>query len=105
MFVIANNITTRNRTVNQIFSQAKAGGWSSNRQAMDRLQELTKQCVAAGADMLEINIHQHYELPEAMEFAVNAVQHVTDLRLCMSTNNTQAVEAGLRTCKRPPLIN
>lgn len=40
-----------------------------------------------------------------MEFAVNAVQQATDLRLCLSTNNVQAVEAGLRTCKRLPLVN
>jgi cobalamin-dependent methionine synthase I len=105
MFVIANNITTRNSTVNQIFRQAKAGGWTSNQQAIIRLQELTEQCIAAGADALEVNIQQYHDLPEAMEFAINAVQQVTDLQLCLSTNNAQAVEAGLRTCKRPPLVN
>ena len=105
MFVVANNLTTRNNTVNQIFRQAKAGGWDSNEQAIIRLQEITEQCVAAGADALEINIQQYHDLPEAIEFAVNAVQEVTDLQLCLSSNNAQAVEAGLRTCKRPPLVN
>ncbi len=105
MFVIANNITTRDSTVNQIFRQAKAGGWDTNQQAITRLQELAEKCVAAGADALEINIQQHHDLPEAMEFAICAIQQVTDLQLCLSTHNAQAVEVGLRTCKRPPLVN
>ncbi len=105
MFVIANNITTRNSMVNQIFRQAKASGWTSNQQAITRLQELTEQCVADGTDALEIDIQQYHDLPEAIEFAVSAVQQVTDLQLCLSTNNAQAIEAGLRTCKRPPLVN
>lgn len=105
MFVIANNITTRDSTVNQIFRQAKSGGWTTNQQAITRLQELIEQCVTAGADALEVNIQQYHDLPEAMEFAVNAIQPATNLRLCLSSNNAQAVEAGLRTCKRPPLVN
>jgi hypothetical protein len=105
MLTIANNITTRNSRVNQIFGQAKAGGWTSNWQAATRLGELAEQCVAAGADALEINIQQHHDLPQAMEFAVNAVQQVTNRRLCLSTNNIQAVEAGLRVSKHPPLVN
>ncbi len=105
MLVIANNITTRGSTVNQIFRQARAGGWTSNQPAIIRVQELAEQCVVAGADVLEINIQQYHDLPDAMEFAVNAVQQATDLQLCLSTNNAQAVEVGLRVCKRPPLVN
>lgn len=69
------------------------------------MQDLTEQCVTAGADALEINVQQYHDLPEAMEFAVNAVQQATDLQLCLSANNAQVIEAGLRTCKRPPLVN
>ena len=105
MLVIASNITTRDSTVSQVFRQAKAGGWARNPQAISRLQELAEQCVAAGADVLEINTQQYHDLPEAMEFAVNAVQEVTDRQLCLSTNNVQTLEAGLRTCKHPPLVN
>ncbi|NWF77773.1 MAG: dihydropteroate synthase [Chloroflexi bacterium] len=105
MFVIANNITTRNSVVNQIFRQAKAGGWVKNQQAIIMLQDLTEQCITTGADALEINIQQYHDLPEAMKFAVNAVQETTNLQLCLSTNSAEALEAGLRACKRPPLIN
>jgi cobalamin-dependent methionine synthase I len=105
MFVIANNITTRNRAVNQIFRQAKAGGWVRDQQVIIRLQDLVEQCITAGANALEINIQQYHDLPEAMKFAVNAVQQATNLQLCLSTNSAEALEAGLRACKRPPLIN
>jgi cobalamin-dependent methionine synthase I len=105
MFVIANNITTRDNAVKQIFRQARAGGWVRDRQATNGLKELAKQCAAAGVDALEINIQQHYDLPEAMEFAVNSVQQATDLQLCLSTNSAEALEAGLGTCKHPPLAN
>ena len=103
MFFIANNITTRKRAVSQIFRQAKTYSYVSN--AIIRLQELTKQCVQAGADAIEINIQQYHDQPKAMEFAVNAIQRVADVQLCLSTNNAEAVEAGLQACKRPPIVN
>ncbi len=105
MLIIANNITTRNSEVSQIFRQAKADGWVSNQQAITRLQDLTEQCITAGADVLEINIQQYHDLAEAMKFAVNAVQQATALQLCLSTNSAEALEAGLRACERPPLVN
>lgn len=105
MFIIANNITTRNGMVYQIFRQARSGGLTSNQEAVIRLQGLAEQCVTAGADALEINIQQYHDLPEAMEFAVSAVQQVTDRQLCLSSNNAHAVEAGLRICKHTPLVN
>jgi cobalamin-dependent methionine synthase I len=105
MFVVANNITTRHSAVNRIFCQAKVGSSARSQPEVTRLQELTKQCVAAGADALEINTQQHYDLPEVMEFAISAVQQITDRRLCLSTNNSQVVEAGLRACKNPPMVN
>jgi cobalamin-dependent methionine synthase I len=105
MFVIANNITTRNNSVNRLFRQAKGSGWSNNREAIVGLQKIVKQCITTGADALEIDIQQHYDLPEAMDFAVKAVQEVTDCQLCLSTNNPQAVEVGLKSCRKPPIIN
>ncbi|MFH1032625.1 MAG: dihydropteroate synthase [Chloroflexota bacterium] len=105
MFLIANNITTRDSTVNQIFRQAKAGSWTDNEQAVTRLQDLTQQCADAEANALEINIQQYHDLPEAMDFAVKTVQQATDLRLCLSTNNAETLEAGLKVCQRAPIAN
>ncbi|MDP2917734.1 MAG: dihydropteroate synthase, partial [Dehalococcoidia bacterium] len=70
------------------------------------LQDLALECVEAGADILEINLQQHYDRPEAMEFAVKSIQQATKNRqLCLSANNTETIEAGLKACKRPPLVN
>ncbi len=105
MLIIASNLTTRNRKVSDIFKQAKAAGWSADKPSASALGDLARQCFDAGAEVLEINIQQHYDLPEAMEFAVRAVQQVTDRQLCLSTGNPQALDTGLRTCKRPPIVN
>ncbi len=105
MFLIANNISTRDAKVARIFQEARAAAWNAESDPAKMLMKLAQQCVAAGADALEINIQQHYDQPEAMQFAVNAVQQVTDLRLCLSTNNAEALEAGLRDCESPPLAN
>lgn len=105
MLIIANNLTTRNSNVGKMFRQSQATGWNPGQTPATTLKELTRQCAAAGADLLEINIQQHYDRPEAMAFAVNVAQQAADLQLCLSTNNAEALEAGLRACKRSPLVN
>ncbi|MBI2980060.1 MAG: dihydropteroate synthase [Chloroflexi bacterium] len=105
MFLIADNISTRRASVRYIFQQAKAADWDTGSEPAQMLSELTRQCVAAGANALEINIQQHYDRPEAMQFAVNVVQGVTDLQLCLSTNNAEALQAGLRASKHLSLVN
>lgn len=104
MLVIANNITTRNAKVEPAFRWLKAGV-KEEQSAVSLLQELATRCVAAGADVLDINIQQHHNGPEAMEFAVRAVQQVTDRQLCLSTSDAVALDAGLRACKGPALAN
>lgn len=102
MLTIANNITTRNPKVRWVFRHLGRGphkGLTMN------LSMLAEQCVAAGADVIEINIQQHYDLPEAMELAVSTVQKATDRRLCLSTNNPETLEAGLQACTHPPIVN
>lgn len=105
MLIIADNITTRDREVARVFQELKAAAWSPAGEPAQALQRLAKSCIAAGADTLEIDIQQHHDRPEAMESAVNIIQQVTDRQLCLSTNNAEALEAGLRACKRFPLVN
>jgi 5-methyltetrahydrofolate corrinoid/iron sulfur protein methyltransferase len=105
MLTIANNITTRKSKVRRAFWRHKRGIWRPQHEPAKVLEELANQCTEAGADVIEINIQQHYDLPEAMEFAVNTVQKATDRRLCLSTNNPEALEAGLKACKHPPIVN
>ena len=105
MFLIANNITTRDEKIERIFRQAKGAAWNTESEPAKMLKELIQQCIAAGADALEINTQQHYDRPEAVEFAVNVVNQVTDIQLCLSTNNTDALMVGMWACKKPPLVN
>ncbi|OGO38323.1 MAG: hypothetical protein A2147_02705 [Chloroflexi bacterium RBG_16_57_8] len=105
MFLIASNLTTRDTKVEQAMRYAKVAEWEVNSQPAESLKELTERCATAGANAIEINTQQHYDLPEAMAFAVNVVQQQCDLQLCLSSNNAETLEAGLRACKRPPLVN
>jgi cobalamin-dependent methionine synthase I len=105
MYLIASNLSTRNAGVERIFRQAGAAGWKLGSAPARSLARLAEECAGAKPDALEINFQQHDDLPEAMTFAVNAVQQVTDKRLCLSTNNVETLEAGLRACRRPPIVN
>lgn len=105
MFVIASNISTRIPRVKSIFQRAERAGWAATGEAASMLGELARQCVASGADALEINTQQHYGRPQAMEFAVRIAQKAAGARLCLSSNNYEALVAGLSTSKRPPLVN
>lgn len=105
MFLIASNLTTRDARVEQIMRYCKEAGWGVGSEPAGMLKEIAKQCVAAGAEALEIDTQQHHDQPEAMEFAVRAVQEVSDLQLCLSSNSAETLEAGLNVCKKPPLVN
>lgn len=105
MFVIASNITTRNGEVKQAFDQGKSSGWNSSGQGAEALRNLAKQSESSGADAIEIDIQQHHDNPDAMKFAVDAVQRSTNLQLCLSSNSPVALEAGLGLCKKPAMLN
>jgi len=104
MLVIASNLTTRDANVNYLFRQAKKAAWGLNDPPARSLGELALRCSAA-AGGIEINLQQHYGQPEAMAFAVKAIQKATDVQLCLSANDVETLEAGLRVCKHPPIVN
>ncbi len=96
MEIVANNITFRKRSLAQALRE---------RQAVP-LQELAQKCVAAGPDVLALDIGTGgRDGPALMEFAVAAVQEVAPVRLCLSTRDPAAMEAGLRACRQPPILN
>jgi len=105
MLTIASNLTTRNRNVYRIFQQSKARNWNTEQPAAGMFRELARLCQAAGADVLEIDTQQHYDSPEAMQFAVRVIQQIGDVRLCLSTDNSAALKTGLEFCVNPPLVN
>src|SRR3989304_2354745 len=111
MKVIANNISTRNRSITEALRaraaetvNPKIAGRISQERAKV-LQDMAKRCLAAGADILEVNLQQRYDQPEVMRFAVDKIQEVVDVQLCLSSNKAETLEAGLQICRRPPLVN
>ncbi len=70
------------------------------------IKELAKAQAEAGADYIDLNLGPAKKDPVGMtEWLVNVVQEVTDLPLSIDTLNPIAMEAGLRLCKRRPLLN
>ena len=70
------------------------------------IQELAIAQAEAGADYIDLNLGAARRDPEeTMRWLVNAVQEVTDLPLSLDTMNPVAMEAGLKICKKRPLIN
>ena len=70
------------------------------------IQDLAKAQAEAGADYIDLNVGpMKKDTEETMQWLVNAVQEVTDLPLSIDTLNPVAMEAGLKACKRKPLLN
>ncbi len=111
MIVISDNITTRSREVAEALKplyDASSGARvaaSTREKSAEFLKALAKQCVAAGADILNINLQQRYDRPEVVEFAVKIIQEVVDCQLCLSSNRPDTLERGLQACQRPPIVN
>jgi cobalamin-dependent methionine synthase I len=70
------------------------------------IQDLAKIQAEAGADYIDLNVGPMKKDPEEnMQWLVSAVQEVIDLPLSVDTMNHVAMEAGLKACKKRPLLN
>ncbi|MEW6033673.1 MAG: dihydropteroate synthase [Chloroflexota bacterium] len=70
------------------------------------IQDLARRQVEAGADVLDLNIGPQKKAgPEVMEWMVKTVQEAVDVPLSLDTTNAAAIEAGLKVCRKRPLIN
>lgn len=105
MFVISSNLTTREPEVGRIFHDLKASGWDMKSPPAKELVDMVKRITAAGASAIEINTQQHFDTSEAVKFAVDLIERNSKLPVCLSTNNPEALEAGLHASNRPPIIN
>lgn len=74
---------------------------------MDYVKHLAKRQVDWGADVLDVNVgHPQIEEAEVMPLVVEAVQSVTDVPLCIDSNEPKILEAGLSAVKGgKPLVN
>ncbi|MEK7848284.1 MAG: dihydropteroate synthase [Chloroflexota bacterium] len=81
------------------------------RQAMEGrdkafIQDLALRQVQGGAHILDLNIGpQRKTGPEVMSWMVNTIQEATNVPLSLDTTNAAAIEAGLKLCRKPALIN
>jgi 5-methyltetrahydrofolate corrinoid/iron sulfur protein methyltransferase len=70
------------------------------------IQDLARVQGEAGADYIDLNVgFLRKDTEETMQWIVNTAQQATDLPLSLDTMNPVAMEAGLKICKRRPLIN
>ena len=70
------------------------------------IQDLARRQVEAGAGILDLNIGPQRKVGhEIMPWIVEAVQEVADVPLSLDTTNLAAMEAGLRVCKQPGMLN
>lgn len=59
-----------------------------------------------GMDYVDLNIGPaKKDGPDLMKWVVETVQEVVDLPLLLDTSNIDAIEAGLKVCNKPPIIN
>lgn len=96
MEIIATNLNFRNRRLATAVKEGNA----------EALQQLARDCAAAGAHRLAI-IPQpgQRNVADLMRFAIDAVQKVVDLPLALCCDDPKTLQAALKACKRPPLIN
>jgi hypothetical protein len=72
MLVFASNLTTRDPKINRILRKIDL------KNTREEIQELARQCVVAGADVLDINLQQHHDRPKVMQFLVKALPELFD---------------------------
>ena len=70
------------------------------------VQEWARKQEHSGAHYLDINVGPSSSEPvEAMKWLVETTQEVSDLPLCLDSTKYDAIEAGLKVCKQPAMIN
>lgn len=70
------------------------------------IRDLAKAQADAGADYIDLNLGPAKRDPEEVtQWLVNTIQEVTDLPISVDTLNPVAMEAGLKSCKKRPLLN
>jgi len=96
MIIIGENIHVIAKDVSQAIRERNA----------KVIQGLAREQTQTGADYIDLNVGpMKKDTEETMKWLVNCVQEVTDLRLSIDTMNPVAMEAGLKFCKKRPLVN
>ncbi|MCL4500202.1 MAG: dihydropteroate synthase [Chloroflexi bacterium] len=97
MLVIGEKINVMSKTIGPAMKAKEA----------KPIQELAAAQLAAGANVLDVNLGPANKGgPEMMEWVVNTIQEVApDATLSLDTTNAEAIAAGLKVCKNQAIIN
>jgi len=96
MIIIGENIHVIAKDVSQAIRERNA----------KVIQDLAREQTQSGANYIDLNVGpMKKDTEETMKWLVNCVQEATDLPLSIDTMNPVATEAGLKFCKKRPLIN
>lgn len=72
----------------------------------DPIRECVDQQLKNRMDYLDLNVGPVKKDPVGtMEWLIKTVQEISDTPLCLDTTNVAAMEAGLRLCKKKPILN
>ncbi|MDR0354741.1 MAG: dihydropteroate synthase [Deltaproteobacteria bacterium] len=96
MYTIAENLNVINKKVGAAFKD------------MDPkpVREMTEAIVKSEPDYVDINLGPAKKNGAVlMPWVVQIVQEVTDIPIVLDTSNIEAIEAGLKVCKKKALIN
>jgi 5-methyltetrahydrofolate corrinoid/iron sulfur protein methyltransferase len=96
MLIIGENLNVISKKIGQAFKDRDPAP----------IREMAEAETKAGVDVIDLNLGPARKAgAELMEWVVKTVQEVTDLMLCLDTTNVEAIEAGLKACKKKALIN
>ena len=96
MFIISERINGMFRAVRNAIVEKDAAA----------IQRIAKEQLAAGADALDVNVGPTSTDPEGtMQWLVETIQEVTDKPLCLDTPIPRVMEAALKVCDNPKIIN
>src|SRR4030043_487616 len=72
----------------------------------EEIQKLARKQVEAGAAYLDLNVGTAWLRPaEMMVWLVKTVQEVVHIPIALDSRRLDVIEAGIRVCKNPGLIN
>lgn len=70
-----------------------------------QIQEVARNQVNAGADMLDVNGGLPGQEAETLSWLVNIVQEVVDIPLCLDSADPEALGKAMPLCKHRPMLN
>jgi 5-methyltetrahydrofolate corrinoid/iron sulfur protein methyltransferase len=96
MVTIAENLNVTNKIIGAAFKDKDE----------KPIRKMLEDILKAEPDWVDINLGPARKNgADLMPWVVNIVQSMTDLPIVLDTTNVDAIEAGLKTVKRPAMIN